>query len=154
MNLAGIIGIKQQIAASRAFKPDERDFILECINLAIEVESARSALDPQTTELGSGAGIDQTEELLRKITPFFAGHHPAVVMAALAELAAMVLAGQSVPGNAAETKTVRDRLLIEWVKCIRRLIPVNMRTQDSAAGRVGMHDLPPSGGAVDRGVVG
>jgi len=154
MNLTRIIEIKEQIAASTEFKPDECDFILECLNLAVEVERARSALDPPTTELGSSGSVDQTRELLRQISPFFAGHHPAVLMAALAELAAMAFAGQSVAGNAAETKAVQDRLLIEWVKCIRRLIPVNMRTQDRAAGRGDMHDLPPSGGSIDRGAVG
>jgi hypothetical protein len=36
MNLTRIIGIKERIAISTEWKPDERDFILECINMAIE----------------------------------------------------------------------------------------------------------------------
>jgi hypothetical protein len=36
MNLTRIIDIKERIAVSDQWKPDERDFILECINIAIE----------------------------------------------------------------------------------------------------------------------
>src|SRR5215471_7178066 len=36
MNLTRIIDIKERIAISEAFKPDEREFMLECINEAIE----------------------------------------------------------------------------------------------------------------------
>lgn len=36
MNLTRIISIKERIAIDDLFKPDERDFILECINIAIE----------------------------------------------------------------------------------------------------------------------
>ena len=135
MNLTRIVAIKEQIAASMEFKPDDRAFVLECINLAIEIEHGRSTPDPLAIELESSASANQTEELVRTISPLFAGRHPAVVTAALADLAAMVFAGQCVPGNAAETKTVQDHLLIEWVKFIRRLIQVNMRAQDGAAGR-------------------
>jgi hypothetical protein len=36
MNLTRIIDIKERIAISNDWKPDERDFILECINTAVE----------------------------------------------------------------------------------------------------------------------
>jgi hypothetical protein len=38
MNLTRIIDIKERIALSPEWKPDERDFILECINVAIEAQ--------------------------------------------------------------------------------------------------------------------
>jgi len=36
VNLTRIISIKERIAKISDFKPDERDFILECINIALE----------------------------------------------------------------------------------------------------------------------
>ena len=36
MNLTRIISIKERIAISPEFKPDERDFILEAINSVVE----------------------------------------------------------------------------------------------------------------------
>jgi hypothetical protein len=41
MNLTHIIDVKERIALSDAFKPDERDFMLECINAAIEAQTPR-----------------------------------------------------------------------------------------------------------------
>jgi hypothetical protein len=38
MNLTRIIDIKERIAISTEWKPDERDFILECINVAIDAQ--------------------------------------------------------------------------------------------------------------------
>lgn len=37
MNLTAIVHLKEKIAISEAFTPQERDFILEAINVAIEV---------------------------------------------------------------------------------------------------------------------
>jgi hypothetical protein len=45
MNLTRIISIKERIATDPQWKPDERDFILDCINLAI-----RQAADKKTEE--------------------------------------------------------------------------------------------------------
>lgn len=42
MNLTRIISIKERIATSDALKPDERDFVLECINEAIETTMAEA----------------------------------------------------------------------------------------------------------------
>jgi hypothetical protein len=44
MNLTRIIDIKERIAISTVWKPDERDFILECINIAIEAQAPRVAV--------------------------------------------------------------------------------------------------------------
>jgi hypothetical protein len=38
MNLTRIIDIKERIAISSEWKPEERDFILDCINTAIEAQ--------------------------------------------------------------------------------------------------------------------
>lgn len=40
MNLTRIISIKERIAISSEWKPDECDFILDCINIAIVSENA------------------------------------------------------------------------------------------------------------------
>jgi hypothetical protein len=44
MNLTRIIDIKERIAISPEWKPEERDFILECINVAIEAQRPRAAV--------------------------------------------------------------------------------------------------------------
>lgn len=42
MNLTRIISIKERIAVSAEFKPDERDFILDAINIAVEAAAVAS----------------------------------------------------------------------------------------------------------------
>jgi hypothetical protein len=49
MNLTRIISIKERVAISSEWKPDERDFILECINAAIK--DARSRPDLSMEDL-------------------------------------------------------------------------------------------------------
>ena len=44
MNLTRIISIKERVATSSEWKPDERDFILECINVAIKDARPRPEL--------------------------------------------------------------------------------------------------------------
>jgi hypothetical protein len=44
MNLTRIISIKERVAISSEWKPDERDFILECINVAIKDARPRPEL--------------------------------------------------------------------------------------------------------------
>jgi len=45
MNLTRIIDLKERIATSDAFKPDERDFLLECIVTAVSEERATAGFD-------------------------------------------------------------------------------------------------------------
>jgi hypothetical protein len=53
MNLTRIIDIKERIALAETFKPDERDFILQCINAAIEAQRPRVvAVDDPGNYLG------------------------------------------------------------------------------------------------------
>lgn len=60
MNLTRIISIKERIAIDRQWKPDERDFILECINiaiaseLAVHAERARCAQIAEAVDSGRG----------------------------------------------------------------------------------------------------
>ena len=44
MNLTRIISIKERVAISSEWKPDEHDFILECINIAIKDAKPRPDL--------------------------------------------------------------------------------------------------------------
>src|SRR4051812_30633505 len=44
MNLTRIISIKERVAISSEWKPDERDFILECISVAIKNAKPRPDL--------------------------------------------------------------------------------------------------------------
>lgn len=43
MNLTRIISIKERIATSSELKPDERDFILKCINTTLRARALRNA---------------------------------------------------------------------------------------------------------------
>jgi hypothetical protein len=43
MNIARIVDIKERIAISDEWKPEERDFILDCINGAVEAQRQQAA---------------------------------------------------------------------------------------------------------------
>jgi hypothetical protein len=75
-------------------------------------------MDPHTAAVLS-------QELCNKIAPILGGNDPAVQSAALADLAAMWIAGHFVPHNLAGTKQLRNQLLREHVKLIRQLVPLN-----------------------------
>ena len=43
MNITRIVDIKERIAISDEWKPEERDFILDCINGAVEARRQQAA---------------------------------------------------------------------------------------------------------------
>lgn len=51
MNLTRIISIKERIAISSEWKPNERDFILECINVAIKDARLRPDLSMEESRI-------------------------------------------------------------------------------------------------------
>jgi hypothetical protein len=76
-------------------------------------------------KIDASAAAKLSQELCEKIAPLLAGNDPAVQSAALADLAAMWIAGHFVLENIAGTKQLRNELLREHVKLIRQLIPLN-----------------------------
>jgi hypothetical protein len=66
-----------------------------------------------------------SQELCAKIAPLLANNEPEVQSAALADLAAMWLAGHFVHDDRAGTRKLRQLLLHEHIKLIQQLIPLN-----------------------------
>lgn len=56
MNLTHIIDLKERIATSIAFSPEERDFLLECISVAVGHEMGRLATHEWDWTCGHTAG--------------------------------------------------------------------------------------------------
>jgi hypothetical protein len=71
-----------------------------------------------------GAVVDEAEILAQRCFPILAGHPPLVQGAALAELVARHLAGHVLLGDPKQTEAMRTRLLVEFVRVVKDLIPI------------------------------
>jgi hypothetical protein len=63
-------------------------------------------------------------DLAKSIHPLLADHPAPVVGAALADLLSLLIAGHIVDGNPRETQRVRDRVLDEHIRAVKRLVPL------------------------------
>lgn len=63
--------------------------------------------------------------LVESIGQVLTGRDPAIQSAVLADLLATWLAGHIAVGDDRATKRLRERLLSEHIKLVRRLLPVN-----------------------------
>jgi len=110
MNLTRIIDLKERIATSDAFKPDERDFLLECIVTAVGEERATARFDRKAFrhKIGGAVIAAQNDEIARG-TP---------VTVVLPELIAalMSLAAHIAKGNAQLSKPDFQRCAREAAK--------------------------------------
>lgn len=68
---------------------------------------------------------DAAVRLAEKARPIFAGQPQEIVAGALADLVALWLAGNVIPGDPKKTERMREELLKDHVKVVRMLIPVN-----------------------------
>lgn len=66
-------------------------------------------------------------ELVERVRPLFAGQHPAVIGAALADLTAIWLGGHVVRGDPEETDALRGRLMLEQMRAVGGLTAVNAK---------------------------
>ena len=66
-------------------------------------------------------------ELSNRIAPLLKGHGPDVQSGALADLVALYLAGNFVPGDRVATEGLRVELLDIFVNCARGLVGPNER---------------------------
>ncbi len=72
--------------------------------------------------------LDDMQEaiaIVKACSPFLRGHEPGTQGAALADMVAIWLVGNRVPGNAAATEKLRERLLALHIEAVRALIPAN-----------------------------
>ena len=67
MNLTRIIDLKERIATSDAFKPDERDFLLECIVSAVGEKRAEAGFNRKAFrhKIGGAVIAIQNDEMAR-----------------------------------------------------------------------------------------
>lgn len=74
------------------------------------------------------SGARDVEALVDSLAALLAGRSAQIQGAALADLLATFLAGHIVPGDAAATDAVRERILAVHVDVVRKLVPVNEAT--------------------------
>jgi hypothetical protein len=63
-------------------------------------------------------------ELAQSIHPMLAGQPAPIIAAALADLVSLMIAGHYVDGSAVQTRKLREELLDEHVKVVKRMIPL------------------------------
>jgi hypothetical protein len=113
MNLTRIIDLKERIATSDAFKPDERDFLLECIVTAVSEERASAGFDRKgfRHKVGGAMIAIQNDEMAR-------GMPVTVVLpemiAALMSLAAHIAKGNAHLSKADFQRCAREAAKEQW----------------------------------------
>ena len=122
MDLPSIISIKERITINEQLKPVERDFVLACINAA--VERFHRAL---TDTLVDHAGAEQVRTLSHEIRPLLHGKPQVVIGSVLAELLSLWVAGHVIPGSQAETDAYRSAVLVMLMEQVNGLIPASSR---------------------------
>lgn len=71
------------------------------------------------------SGARDIQALVESLAALLAGRSSQVQGVALADLLATFIAGHIVPGDAAATDAVRERILALHVDVVRKLVPVN-----------------------------
>jgi hypothetical protein len=71
----------------------------------------------------SASAAKLVQQLVNEIAPILHGHGPDVQSASLADLFAMFLAGHQGPHP--EVDELREQVVAEWLRCVRKLIPLN-----------------------------
>jgi hypothetical protein len=73
--------------------------------------------------MNSDKAAKLVQQLVNEIAPILHGHGPDVQSAVLADLFAMFIAGHQGPKPVVDE--LRAQVLVEWLRCVRKLIPVN-----------------------------
>ena len=107
-----IIDIKERIAVGETLTPDQRDFVLDCINEATKPPPV--VIDPNRM---ASQAMELSREISLKLQPMLKGHPPELQGAVLADLLAIFLAGHA--------PQIREEILRVHLAQMRPLIAVN-----------------------------
>lgn len=78
--------------------------------------------------------VGAVAQLVKEISPLFAGKDPAITGGALADLLAIWLASHIVPGSPRQTERWRKTILELHIETVRRLVEPNERIIQGSKG--------------------
>ena len=107
-----VIDVKERIAVGETLTPDQRDFVLDCINEATKPPPVELSADDLARD-----AMTLSREISLKLQPMLKGHPPQLQGAVLADLLAIFLAGHA--------PQIREEILRVHLEQMRPLIDVN-----------------------------